>query len=86
MHIHLEHTGVCAYPPSSVVLKVTFSNVLVCCPVQVNKQQVEMDTKFGAVHRAVLMLDKFEYPISPTIRNRFNSAPQRLVCRVKSIT
>ena len=45
--------------------------------IQVNAQQVEMDTKFGAVHRAVLMLDKFECPLSPAVRKQFNFAPQR---------
>ena len=44
---------------------------------KVNTQQVEMDTKFGALHRAVLMLDKFGHPLSPTAREQFNTAPQR---------
>ncbi len=43
---------------------------------RVNAEQVEMDTKFGAVHRAVLMLDKFGYPLSHTAREQFTSAPQ----------
>ena len=38
---------------------------------------MEMDTKFGAVHRALKILDKFEYQLSPLIRNQFNAAPQR---------
>ena len=45
-------------------------------------QQAEMDTKFGALHRAVLMLDKFGYPLSKTTRELFAIAPQRY--RVRS--
>ena len=44
---------------------------------RVNAQQVEMDTKFGAVHRAMLMLDKFGYPLSMVTREQFTNAPQR---------
>ena len=44
---------------------------------KVNTQQVEMDTKFGALHRAVLMLDKFGHPLSPTAKEQFSTAPQR---------
>ena len=36
-----------------------------------------MDTKFGVAHRAVVMLDKFEHPLSPDLRKRFNNAPLR---------
>jgi len=49
---------------------------------QVNKQQIEMDTKFGVLHRAMLILDKFQHPISATIRSQFNSAPQRYVISI----
>ena len=37
-----------------------------------------MDTKFGAVHRAVLMLDNFKCPLPPQLRAQFNNAPHRL--------
>ena len=44
---------------------------------RVNSQQAEMDTKFGAVHRAVLMLDKFGHPLAPPTREQFDNAPLR---------
>ena len=42
-----------------------------------NTQQVEMDKKFGAVHRAVAMLDKFSHPLPQRLREQFNAAPHR---------
>lgn len=44
-----------------------------------------MDTKFGAVHRAVLMLDNFKCPLPPQLRAQFNNAPHRLVCTYASL-
>ncbi|KAL5499629.1 hypothetical protein EMCRGX_G011081 [Ephydatia muelleri] len=44
---------------------------------KVNTQQAEMDTKFGALHRAVIMLDKFGHPLSGATRELFVGAPQR---------
>lgn len=38
-----------------------------------------MDTKFGAAHRAVLILDKFEHPLPPDLRKQFTNAPLRCV-------
>lgn len=61
-----------------VLPQVHLSTTVLCvlC-VQVNAQQVEMDTKFGAAHRAVVMLDKFEYSLPEDLRRQFNNAPVR---------
>ena len=44
-----------------------------------NAQQVEMDKKFGTVHRAFAMLDKFSHPLPQRLRDQFNTAPHRSV-------
>lgn len=36
-----------------------------------------MDKKFGAVHRAFAMLDKFSHPLPQKLREQFNTAPHR---------
>lgn len=49
-------------------------------------QQVEMDNKFGAVTRAVVILDRYKHPLSANVRKQFNSAPQRFrVCMCSTI-
>ena len=60
------------FPPSPLHLFLIFSHT------QVNAQQVEMDKKFGAVHRAFAMLDKFSHPLPQRLREQFNTAPHRL--------
>ena len=47
------------------------------CSLQVNHQQVEMDRKFGAVHRAVVILEKLNHPLPLETRQQFEAAPQR---------
>ena len=44
---------------------------------KVNAQQVEMDKKFGAVHRAFAMLEKFSHPLPKKPRDQFSAAPHR---------
>ena len=51
--------------------------VCVCVCVKVNEQQVEMDKKFGTVHRAFSMLDRFSHPLPQRLREHFNTAPHR---------
>ena len=38
---------------------------------------MEMDKKFGTVHRAFVMLDKFSHPLPQGLRDQFSSAPHR---------
>lgn len=44
---------------------------------RVNAKQQEMDTKFGAVHRAVLIVEKFGHPLSHAAKEQFANVPQR---------
>ena len=39
--------------------------------------EVEMDKKFGAVHRAVLMLERFGCFLPSKHKNQFSNTPQR---------
>ena len=41
-----------------------------------------MDGKFGAVHRAVVILDKFRYPLSVHTRDQFEAIPHRFFQQV----
>ncbi len=52
----------------------------------ITAKQVEMDTKFGAVHRAVLILDKFGHPLPHTASELFASVPQRWSNLKKRVT
>ncbi len=36
-----------------------------------------MDGKFGAVHRAVALLEKFKHPIPISAKAQFEAVPQR---------
>ena len=56
-----------------IILSFTLLSILT----QVNAQQVEMDKKFGAVHRAFAMLDKFSHPLPKKLIDQFNTAPHR---------
>ena len=44
---------------------------------QVNLQQLLTDGIFGAVHRAVAILNKFHQPLSITTKNQFEATPHR---------
>ena len=63
-----------------------------CChlSLQVNLQQLVMDGKFGAVHRAVGILDRFRQPLSPVARHQFEATPHRYhthsTCRILSLS
>ena len=43
-----------------------------------------MDGKFGAVHRAVALLDKFKRPLTNSAKAQFDSVPHRYYIIINS--
>ena len=53
------------------------SLALVFFLLQVNLQQVMMDGKFGAVNRAVVILEKYKHPLPSLAMSQFEAVPHR---------
>ena len=47
---------------------------------QVGSQQKVIDYKFGAIHRALVILEKYGYPLSHDRVQFFHHVPQRYKC------
>ena len=47
---------------------------------QVGSQQKVIDYKFGAIHRAQVILEKYGYPLPHDRIQFFHHVPQRYVC------
>lgn len=48
-----------------------------CLPLQVSAQQQEMDSKFTAMHRTVLLVKKYGQKLPPSTQGLFDAAPAR---------